>query len=111
MLSMKYCFDLDGTLCTQRNRDYENAIPIKKNIKKVNELYNKGNTIIIFTARYMGRTNENKDEAIKLGYKFTEKQINSWGIKYHKLIFGKPLYDIIIDDKAIFFDKNWSKFL
>ena len=22
----------------------------------------------------MGRTNENKDEAIKLGYKFTEKQ-------------------------------------
>ena len=108
---MIYCFDLDGTLCSQRNRDYINAIPIKKNIKKVNQLYDNGNKIIIFTARFMGRTKEDKDKAIKLGYKFTKEQIESWGIKYHKLILGKPLYDVIIDDKALFYKKDWSKFI
>ncbi len=29
-------------------------------------------------------------------------------IKYHKLIFGKTSFDIYIDDKSLFFDKNWS---
>ena len=24
------------------------------------------------------------------------------GIKYHKLIFGKPSYDLLVDDKCIF---------
>ena len=108
---MIYCFDLDGTLCTQRNKDYENATPIKKNIKKVNQLYQQGNKIIIFTARFMGRTNENSVKANKLGYKFTKNQLSSWGVMYHKLILGKPLYDVFIDDKALFYNKNWSKYL
>ena len=32
-----------------------------------------------------------------------------WKVKYHELIFGKPSYDIYIDDKSIFFDKNWTE--
>jgi hypothetical protein len=32
---------------------------------------------------------------------FTEKQLKSWGVKYHELIFGKPVADVFIDDKAI----------
>ena len=29
------------------------------------------------------------------------------GVKFHKLIFGKPSYDIIVDDKSFHFNKNW----
>jgi hypothetical protein len=31
----------------------------------------------------------------------TESQLDSWGVKYHSLIFGKPAYDLFIDDKNI----------
>ena len=46
-----YCFDLDGTLCTNTEGDYENALPYTERISIVNDLYEKGNTIIIETAR------------------------------------------------------------
>jgi hypothetical protein len=35
-------------------------------------------------------------------------QLKKWKLKYHKLIFGKPSFDVYIDDKSIFFKKNWS---
>ena len=59
----------------------------------------------------MGRNNDNQKKAIKSGYFFTKKQLDSWGLKYHKLILGKPSYDVLIDDKSLFFKKNWSKYL
>ena len=55
----------------------------------------------------MGRTNENVKLAKKKGYKFTLTQLNDWGVKFHKLKFGKPSYDIIVDDKSFNFKKNW----
>ena len=48
-------------------------------------------------------------KAKKQGYKFTKIQLKKWKLKYHELIFGKPSYDIYIDDKSIFFDKNWTE--
>ena len=51
----KYCFDLDGVICNNTNGDYVNAQPSLDAVKKINSLYEKGNEIIIFTARYMGR--------------------------------------------------------
>ena len=80
-------------------------------IKKINKLYNRGFIITIFTSRYLGRNIENINRAIKQGYKVTFRQLKKWKIKYHKLIFGKPSFDIFIDDKAIFFKKNWYKVL
>jgi glycerol-3-phosphate cytidylyltransferase len=89
------CFDLDGTLCTSvHNSDYTQAEPLVKAIQKVNELYNSGIKIIIFTGR---GSSSGKDWT-----KFTKKQIDGWGLKYHELITNcKPTYDKIIDDKAI----------
>ena len=55
----------------------------------------------------MGRNKENKKLAIKQGFKSTKKQLKTWGLKYNKLIFGKPSYDFIIDDRSIDFKKNW----
>ena len=53
----KLCFDLDGVLCTTKNSDYKNSKPKKKIIELINNLYI-SNYIIIFTSRYMGRSNE-----------------------------------------------------
>ena len=57
----------------------------------------------------MGRNNENILKAKKQGYKKTLLQLHSWNIKFDKLIFGKPSFDLFIDDKSIFFKKNWHK--
>ena len=59
---MIYVFDIDGTICTNTNGNYENADPFLKRIKKVNDLYEDGNKIIFMTARGMGRSNNDKGE-------------------------------------------------
>ena len=36
---MRYVIDIDGTICTNTNGNYEKAIPYKDRIDKVNKLY------------------------------------------------------------------------
>jgi len=98
---MKYIFDIDGTICTQSNPDYENAKPFLERIARINQLYVEGHTIIFQTARGMGRSNNNQKEAIELMYEFTKKQLDGWGVKYHDLFLGKPSGDIYVDDKGV----------
>jgi capsule biosynthesis phosphatase len=105
------CFDIDGVICTKTNKNnYIKSKPIKKNIKIINKLYNKGFKIIIFTGRYMGRNNNNLQKAMRQGLKLTERQLKKWQVKYNKLYMGKPSYDLFVDDKNIFFKKNWINY-
>lgn len=91
---MKYCFDLDGTLCTNEWPDYHSAKPYSDRIKKVNDLYHSGHIIVIDTAR---GCNSGTDWRL-----LTEKQLGEWGVKYHELRVGtKVAADIYIDDKGI----------
>ena len=101
------CFDLDNTICTTFKNHYKKSKPKKKVIKLINRLYEEDFCIKIFTARYMGRNNDNIAKARKQGFKFTEKQLKKWKLKYNKLIFGKPSFDYYIDDKSIDFKKDW----
>ena len=103
------CFDLDNVICFTKKNFYKKSKPNIEAIEKINFLYKKGFIIKIFTSRFMGRSNENISIAKKKGFKFTKKQLISWGVKYHSLIFGKPSFDLYIDDKAIFFKKKWPK--
>lgn len=103
------CFDLDNTLCKTIGSRYHSSKPIKKNIKLVNLLYKKGYYIKIFTARFMGRSNQNKILAQKKANSMTINQLKKWKVNYHKLILGKPSYDLFIDDKSIYFKKYWHK--
>lgn len=103
------CFDIDGVICKISHGKYHKAIPIKKNIAFINSLYKRGFRIIIFTARFMGRTKDNVNLAKKKAEKITLKQLVKWNVNYHKIFFGKPSYDYFVDDKSIFFDKNWTK--
>ena len=106
------CFDIDNVICkTNATKDYSKSIPIKKNIKVINQAYRKGFNIILYTARYMGRCNGNLACVKKQIKPLTLKQLQKWGVKYHKIHFGKPSFDLFIDDKSIFFRKDWSKLL
>lgn len=100
---MIFYIDIDETICKYEGpREYPNAVPIKDNIKKINSLYDDGNEIIYWTARGTGTGIDWRD--------VTEKQFKDWGVKYHQLKFGKPIYDLFIDDKNInsntFFEKE-----
>jgi histidinol phosphatase-like enzyme len=105
-----FCFDLDGVICRTKKNDYKNSKANRKAINKINEIYLNGHKVIIFTARFMGRSNENISLAKKRGYELTYQQLKKWNVKFHKLIFGKPSYDFIIDDKSIDFN-NWTKII
>ncbi len=108
MKKLIFCFDIDNVLCKTRKNKYQNSTPIKKNIKTVNNLKESGHYIKIFTARFMGRNKENRYLAKKQGLAMTKKQLKKWGLKYDKLIFGKPSYDFFVDDKNFQYKKNWS---
>jgi glycerol-3-phosphate cytidylyltransferase len=98
--SMRYCFDIDGTLCHTPNSekgkpDYLNAKPYPFMVEQINRLYDEGNYIIMQTARGKGSGIDHTE--------LTTKQLNDWGYKYHELfpMFCKPNVDIFIDDKAV----------
>lgn len=90
---MIYCFDIDGTVCTNTEGDYSKAEPFAEVIAEVNRLFAQGHRIILYTARG-STTGINWRE-------LTESQLRRWGVCYHDLYTGKPTADIYIDDKAI----------
>tara|TARA_B100001093_G_scaffold511743_1_gene580299 strand:- start:16703 stop:17011 length:309 start_codon:yes stop_codon:yes gene_type:complete len=95
-----FCIDIDGTICSISTEDYSLAEPYKERIRQINELYDNGNEIIIFTARGSKTGIDHR--------KLTEQQLQSWGLKYHNLLFHKPFADYYIDDKSIDFF-GWFK--
>ena len=99
---MTYVFDIDGTICKKlcelENEDYKESTPYEERIEKINKLYDEGHTIIYQTARGMGRS---QNENPSLFENLTQKQLQEWGVKYHELKLGKPMYDLFIDDKNI----------
>ena len=95
--------DIDETICTTpESRDYSKANPLLTNIEKVNKLYDKGHTIIYWTAR---GSVTGKDWSF-----VTKQQFEQWGVKCHDLKFGKPHYDLFIDDKNMHAGRFFEKF-
>ena len=96
----RYVIDLDDTICYTENRDFENSKPYKEVIDKINELYNKGIEIIIYTAR--GAKSCNTIKAREKKYReLTEKWLKKNGVKYTELVFGKMNADYYVDDKNL----------
>ena len=86
---MRFLIDIDGTLVTQQKPgEYEKAVPLIGAVEAVNELYEAGHQIVLYTSRnfkYMSQTYES---------------LRKFGFKFHHISFGKPHGDIIIDDRA-----------
>jgi len=89
---MKFYVDIDNTICSsiERNRHVKKIKHCKpyKLIKEINKLY-KEHTIIIYTHR--------NDKCKKETIKWLKKH----GVKYHKIKFNKPKWDLLIDDKVL----------
>ena len=101
MDNIKLVFDIDDTICNNKNRDYENAIPFKDVIKKINKLHKQGAKITLYTSRGMVSCNGDIDKIIKKNKAILEKWLEKNKVEYDELIFGKPIADMYIDDKAI----------
>lgn len=94
MGSKRFVFDIDGVIAKlEPGLDYAKSEPNEAMIKAINQLYNMGNEIIIFTAR--GYVTGKDWEQV------TKSQFEQWGLKYHELHFGKPNADYYIDDKML----------
>jgi len=117
-----YCIDIDGTLTEPHDGSPWDSVPRRDRIQKVNKLYENGATIYLMTARgfihssgrYPEDINSQQREADYHCRSRTEAQLASWGVKYHKLFFGKPRANQYIDDRGIndsdfFFTEDISK--
>ena len=92
---MKYVFDIDGTICKEEG-DVISRKPYIERINKINKLYDEGHEIVYMTARGL------KSGRGETYYRpITEKQLKSWGCKYHELSFKIHDADFFIDDKGI----------
>ena len=86
---MRIAVDIDGVLTEDiEGHDYKNRFPNMNNIRRVNHLFDKEHTIILYTARYW------RDWWV------TKAWLQKYGVKYHKLVMRKLKYDYIADDKA-----------
>jgi uncharacterized HAD superfamily protein len=86
---MHIAVDIDGILTMETDgHDYANRTPNERAISKVNFLYENGNRITLYSARFA------EDEEI------TKAWLKKHGVKYHRLVLEKLQYDLLIDDKS-----------
>lgn len=90
---MNIYVDIDNTIAKTIGTDYSSSEPLYEKIEIINKLYNSGHTITYWTAR-------GSVSGINY-YDLTKSQLDSWGVKYHNFMVGKPAYDIFIDDKTM----------
>jgi len=91
-MALNIYVDIDQTIARTPEGKYDLAVPIPERIQMINRLYDEGNNIIYWT----GRGTVTGIDWTRL----TKAQLDSWGVKYHQLLMGKPAFDIFIDDKA-----------
>ena len=98
----KIFVDIDETICTKSpHGNYALAKKIPENIEKINKLYRQGHHIVYWTAR---------GSVTKIDWSdVTKKQFEEWNVLYHELRFGKPAFDILIDDKVLNSKFNWNR--
>lgn len=98
---MTFVFDLDDTISRHRGRDFEHATPISATIEKIRQLHAAGHQIVVYSAR--GQNSCKGDLA--LIEERNREQVERWlylnGVKYDRLVFGKPLGDVYVDDKGV----------
>lgn len=90
---MIYCVDIDGTICRTQGANYASAEPLASRIRHINALFDDGHEVVYFTAR-------GTMTGIDYG-ELTRNQLKRWGVRYTRLVLGKPAADIYIDDKAL----------
>jgi len=92
--------DIDDTISHTINRDFENSIPHQDVIDKINEFHDNGWYIVLFTARG-AKSCATLEERIQKYDSVTRRWLDSHGVLYDELVFGKMNADYYVDDKNI----------
>jgi hydroxymethylpyrimidine pyrophosphatase-like HAD family hydrolase len=81
--------DMDGTICQELSPfDRPLAKPLAGALDGVNKLVAEGHTVVIWTARGWDQ------------YRVTKKWLDDHGFQYAQILMGKPIANLIIDDRA-----------
>ncbi len=102
---MRICFDLDNTLCENRQagQEYKDVLPKEGAVEYLQSLRDKGHYIIIHTARNMVTYNNNLGQIIANQAPVVIDWLKKYNFVYDELLFGKPHADYFVDDKGIRF--------
>lgn len=95
-----WVWDIDGTICTETGGNYQLCEPFLDAIKILNEFHDRGDEVVLHTARGMKRFNNDVAAVYQNLYELTKKQLEDWGVRYDKLIMGKP-YGTLVDSDAM----------
>jgi uncharacterized HAD superfamily protein len=88
--------DIDGTICTEE-RTFERPLarPLPGALEALHMLKRNNNTLVLWTGRGWEQ------------YKVTKEWLDSHGFPYDQILMGKPIVDMIVDDRGRRF-LNWS---
>jgi len=100
MYHKRIVVDFDDTLAFHQNRKFDQALPNKPLITKLNKLHADGWQIDIFTARGSISCKNREDARDKYETNIL-KWLNKHKVKFNMLSFDKPLATYYIDDKGI----------
>jgi len=95
-----WVWDIDGTICTETGGNYHLCEPFPEAIAVLNRLHDRGDEVVLHTARGMKRFNNDAAMVYQNLYELTKKQLAEWGVRYDRLIMGKP-YGTLVDSDAI----------
>lgn len=93
-----FVVDIDDTICYTQNRNFAYSVPNNEVIQKINELYEKGWKIILYTARG-AKSCKTLEERIYKYKDLTQNWLEKNNVKYTELVFGKMNADYYVDDK------------
>jgi capsule biosynthesis phosphatase len=94
-------FDVDDTILTTINRDYENSQPKMEVVVGIRAMKKAGWTIILNTARGMGRSNGNIESVRQEVIEEIENFCTKYDVPYDTIMIGKPWAAYYVDDKAM----------
>jgi capsule biosynthesis phosphatase len=106
---MRIVIDLDGTICTlkQKNETYADVLVKPGAVEFIKKLRAEGHYIIIQTARNMATCESNIGKVMRNIGKITLEWLEKNGVEYDEIYFGKPNANLYIDDRAFRFE-DWQ---
>ena len=89
--------DIDGTICSEESPfDRPLAKPIPGAVEAVNSYKAAGHVVVFWTGRGWDQ------------YRVTKSWLDTHGFNYDQLLMGRPIANLIIDDRARQF-QGWDK--
>ena len=101
-----FVFDIDGTLCPVKTADekYEDLVPYKEMVERLNWYKSNGAKIVLFTSRNMNSYHGNIGIINKRTARILLDWLDKWEIPYDEIIYGKPWpgkKGFYIDDRTV----------